>query len=75
MSRDLRKYARQTNTRLIIGFIALLLVIGIGLIFFFYGKSAAIMGLFCILAALIPVLMVLLAFWIIDLILRANKMG
>ncbi len=75
MSHDLRKYARQTNSRLIIGFIVLLLVVGVGLILIFYGKSAALMGLFCILAALVPVLMIILAFWIIDRVLRANKMG
>ncbi len=75
MSHDLRKYARQTNRRLIIGFIVLLLVVGVGLILLFYGKSAALMGLFCIVAALVPVLMIILAFWIIDRVLRANKMG
>jgi hypothetical protein len=74
MSHDLRQYARQTNTRLVIGFIVILLVIGVGLILLFYGKSAALTGLFCLLAALVPVLMVLLAFWIIDLVLKANKM-
>jgi len=75
MGHDLRKYARQTNARLISGFIVLLLLVGIGLILLFYGKSAALMGLFCIVAAMIPVLMLVLAFWIIDRILRANKMG
>ena len=73
MTRDLRQYARQTNVRLIIGFIVLLLVVGIGLIYLFYGRSAAITGLFCILASLVPIIMILVAFWIIDLIIGANK--
>jgi membrane protein implicated in regulation of membrane protease activity len=73
MSRDLRRYARQTNIRLIIGFILLLLIIGDGLILLFYGRGAAITGLICIFAGLAPVILILVALWIIDLIVRANN--
>lgn len=55
MSRDLRKYARQTNFRLGIGFLILLLFVGDGLIYWIYGRNAAIMGALCLLGGLIPI--------------------
>jgi hypothetical protein len=68
MSRDLRKYARQTNVRLTIGAILVLFIVGDGLIYFIYGKGAALTGLLCLLAAMIPlaftVLVLLLLDWI-----------
>jgi hypothetical protein len=36
MSRDLRKYIRQTNVRLVVGALVLLFVVGDGLIYLFY---------------------------------------
>lgn len=60
MSRDLRKYASQTNVQLIGGALLVLFVIGDGLIYIIYGKSAALMGLLCLLAGLIPVVLVVL---------------
>jgi hypothetical protein len=55
MSRDLRQYSRQTNVRLIIGFIILLFIVGDGLIYWFYGQGAALFGLVCIMAGLVPI--------------------
>ena len=37
MSRDLKEYEKQTNRRLIIGAVVLLLVVGVGLIWLIYG--------------------------------------
>jgi len=69
MTRDLRRYAKQTNIRLFIGFFILLFVVGAGLIYWFYGREAAILGSICIVAGLIPLGLVwgLLAFlgWIV----------
>ena len=75
MSRDLRQYAKQTNIRLIIGFILVLFLIGDGLILLFFGKGAAIMGLICIIAALLPVVLIIIALWLIDWIARRNNPG
>ena len=75
MSRDLRQFAKQTNIRLITGFILLLFLIGDGLILYFYGKGAAIMGIICIIAALLPVVLIILALWMIDWIARRNDPG
>jgi hypothetical protein len=73
MGCDLRQYARQTNVRLVIGFILLLLVVGDGLIYLFYGRGAAIMGLICILGGLAPMILILLVLWFIDWIVRAKN--
>lgn len=72
MTRDLRQYARQTNVRLAVGFVILLLVVGDGLIFLFIGRNAAIMGLICIVTGLTPVILIFLVLGIIDLIVKAN---
>jgi hypothetical protein len=55
MSRDLRKYASQTNVQLIIGALVLLFTVGLGLIWYFYGFAGALMGLLCLLGALVPI--------------------
>ncbi len=71
MSRDLRKYARQTNVQLAVGAILVLFLVGDGLIYLIYGKGAALMGLSCLLIGLAPlvliVLLMLLLNWIVKL--------
>lgn len=71
--RDLREYAKQTNVRLAVGSFFLLFVVGVGLIWLIYGRSAAMMGLLCLLAALIPVVLILLIFLIMDWILKRAR--
>jgi hypothetical protein len=61
MANDLRRYAKQTNSRLILGGIIILFVLGDGLIYIFYGGGAALMGLACIFAGLVPLILVWLA--------------
>jgi len=74
MTRDLRKYAKQTNFRLLIGFFGLLLVVGIGLIYLFYGKNAALMGLICVGGALIPAVLIWLVLWVMEYVVKkANE--
>ncbi|MDX9864809.1 MAG: hypothetical protein RBT34_08395 [Anaerolineaceae bacterium] len=74
VSTDLKKYAKQTNTRLIIGGILLLIFVGGGLIYLIYGGGAAITGLLCILAGLFPILLIFLGLAVIDWIVRKNNM-
>ncbi len=74
MSRDLRRYAGQTNIRLVFGFLLVLFLIGDGLIYLFYGQGAAIMGLICLLAGLTPVILILIALWFMDWIVQRNRM-
>jgi hypothetical protein len=74
MSRDLRKYARQTNFRLIVGALLLLFIVGDGLIYVIYGPAAAVTGLLCILGGLVPVGLIVLALLLLDWITkRANR--
>ena len=71
--KDLREYARQTNIRLAFGAFVLLFVVGLGLIWVFYGERAAGMGFVCLLAALFPVILILGIFLGIEWILRRAR--
>ena len=66
MTRDLRKYARSTNIRLAVGAILVLFIIGLGLIYLIYGPGAATMGLFCLLAGLTPLVLIVLVLLLLD---------
>jgi multisubunit Na+/H+ antiporter MnhB subunit len=68
--RDLRQYAKQTNVRLALGAFLLLFIVGVGLIWLIYGGSAAGMAFTCLLAALVPVVLILLVFVAIEWILK-----
>ena len=68
--KDLREYAKQTNIRLALGAFVLLFVVGVALIWVFYGERAAGMGFVCLLAALFPVILIVGIFLAIDWILR-----
>ena len=74
MSRDLRKYARNTNIRLLAGFILLLFLVGGGLIYMIYGPRGATFGLICLLAGLAPLALIALILWGMEWIVkRANE--
>jgi len=70
MSRDLRKYAEQTNIRLIIGGLALLFIVGLGLIYIFYGPGAAMSGMLCILVGLVPLILIWMLFFVMEKITK-----
>ena len=70
MSHDLRKYAAQTNLRLILGAFFLLFVVGLGLIWLFYGFRAAALGLLCLFGALVPLGLILFFIFGLDTILK-----
>jgi uncharacterized SAM-binding protein YcdF (DUF218 family) len=73
MARDLRKYAQQTNVRLVAGFIVLLFVVGDGLILWIYGREAAILGLTCMVAGLAPLVLIIVALWVMDWFVKRAK--
>ena len=58
MSKDLRKYARQTNIQLLAGFLLILFIVGETLIYKFYGQGAAIFGLACLLGGTTPLILI-----------------
>lgn len=70
MSHDLRKYASQTTTRLILGGLFLLLVVGGILIYLDRGTGAALMGILCILGGLAPLLLIILILNLMGWIVR-----
>jgi len=70
MTKDLRRYARQTNIRLLVGFFLILLIVGDGLIYYIYGQGAAVMGLICIGLALVPAFLVWLVLAALDWIVK-----
>jgi hypothetical protein len=60
--------------QLAIGAFILLFFIGLGLIWLLYGRGAALMGFLCLLGALVPILLILLALFGLDWIVkRANS--
>jgi hypothetical protein len=74
MKTDLRSYARQTTFRLIAGGILLLFIVGDGLIYLIYGPAAALSGLLCLGVGLVPIVLILVFFAILDWIVkRANR--
>lgn len=58
---------------MVLGAFILLFVVGVGLIWIFYGEGAAGMGLTCLLAALAPIIVMLAVFVGIDWILRRAR--
>ncbi|MDO9300505.1 MAG: hypothetical protein Q7T89_03940 [Anaerolineales bacterium] len=74
MSRDLRRYMKDTNARLVVGALLLLFIVGDGLIWLIYGFGAAVMGLLCMLGAFVPIGLILLLLSLSDWIVkRANR--
>jgi len=69
LRRDLRKYSKGTNVRLLFGAFILLFIVGVGLIWLIYGQGAGGMALVCLLAALVPIVLILGVFLAIDWIL------
>jgi len=72
MSRDLRKYSRQTNIRLFIGFFLILFILGDGLIWYFYGRAPAIFGLLCLAAGSFPIILIAVILWVMERIVKGE---
>lgn len=70
MSRDLRKYMKDTNVQLIGGALLMLFVVGLGLIWAIYGFGAAVMGFLCILGAMVPIALIFFFLNLSDWILK-----
>jgi hypothetical protein len=48
------------------GALLVLFVVGDGLIYLFYGKSAALVGLLCLLGGMIPVILIVLVLLLLE---------
>jgi hypothetical protein len=71
--RDLRQYARSTQTRLILGALFLLFTVGGGLIAWVYGREAAALAVVCIAVGLTPVILIALWLAIVDWAARKGQ--
>ena len=58
MSRDLRRYRRQTNLRLLVGFILIFLIGGALLVWLIYGAGALPTFFLCAGAGLAPLILI-----------------
>ncbi len=74
-ARDLRKYAGVTQLRIVIGALALLFGGGGILIYLIYGPGGAAMGLGCLVVALAPVVLIVLALWGVERLTRRGHEG
>lgn len=70
MTFDPRKHFDQTQLHFVIGFVILLILVGLGLIGIFYGLPSALMGLMCVGFGVIPILGIFLILKIIDKLLN-----
>ena len=75
MSRDLRRYARQTNFRLILGGLAILYLVGGSLIYLIYGTEAAALGVICLTAGLAPIGLIILILGVMEWIVKRSDQG
>ncbi|QRN83605.1 hypothetical protein JR338_02290 [Chloroflexota bacterium] len=57
--RDLRKFARQTQNRIVIGLVFLVATVGIFLIYIFYGQGAALFGLLCLVGLVLIIFLII----------------
>jgi hypothetical protein len=71
--KDLRSYAHQTNIRLIIGAFLILMIVGEGLIYVFYGPGGAVTGLLCIGSGLIPIFLIIGIIYVMEWLVKRNN--
>ncbi|MQC26675.1 MAG: hypothetical protein DWG76_04385 [Chloroflexi bacterium] len=73
MSFDLRRYAGQTNRRLLLGFFVILFLVGDGLIWWRYGWPAALTGVVCLLGGIALLALIAGLFWIMDILVKRYR--
>jgi hypothetical protein len=73
LKRDLRAFARQTNVRLLAGAVLLLFGLGLALIYFIYGAGAALVGLLCLLGAIVPTSLIFASLYGMDWIVKRAR--
>jgi len=70
MTKDLRNYAKQTRSRLVIWFLIILFIIGLGLIWLIYGARSALLGFLCLIGSFIPIGLIFLFLFGLDAIVK-----
>lgn len=72
MKLDPRAHSKQTSIHLIFGGIGILFLIGDGLVYFIYGPAAAISGFLCLGAGLLPVVIIMGIFWVMEKVVNKD---
>lgn len=70
MKRNLKDYSRQTTFRLIFGVLAILFLVGGGLIYLIYGPAPAAFGLLCLGSAFLPIVLIGAVLKLIEIIVK-----
>jgi hypothetical protein len=70
---DLRKYTAQTNFRLVLWFFLILVFVGLGLVWLIYGRNAALFGFFCLLGAGIPIGLIAVVLFGVDIFTKRSE--
>lgn len=71
--RDLRKYAKSTQIRLVVGVLMLIFILGDGLIYWFYGKEAGTLAFLCTVLGLSPIILIAFFLWLFGRIVRGAR--
>jgi len=66
-------YASQTKFRVVLWFVFILFFVGLGLIWLFFGRNAAITGFFCLLGAGVPVGLIAIFLLGLDLFVKKSQ--
>ena len=69
-SEGLDKYASQTRIRAVLWFIVILIGVGLGLVWWFYGRAAAFFGFLCLLGMLLPIGLIAVALMGLDVFVK-----
>ncbi len=67
---DLKSYSKQTTTRLILGALLILIIVGLGLIYLIYGLGAVFSGFLCVAAGILPIILIYFIFVFIEWIVK-----
>jgi hypothetical protein len=70
---DIGEYKFQTNLRVIIWFVLILVLVGLGLVWVFYGRNAALFGFLCLLGAGIPAALIAIFLLGLDAIVKKSR--
>jgi hypothetical protein len=72
MSRDLRNFSRQTRIRLLAGFILILLIVGSGLVYLFFGLMALPTYYLCLAVGLVPLVLIWLVLSVMEWLVKRD---
>jgi hypothetical protein len=73
MKRDLARFAAETRLRLVLGFLVIAVFGGGGLVWLFFGPSAAGLAVVCVLAGILPIVLILALLLLAEKVVRRGR--